>query len=40
VGLHLAEAVLAKAFTYPNSAALSAGGAFLAAETPTGEVRL
>ena len=39
-GAHLAEAVLAEAFTYSTSVALSADGAFLAAGTATGEVRL
>src|SRR6266851_4524109 len=39
-GAHLAEVVLAEAFTYPTSLALSADGAFLAAGTATGEVRL
>ena len=39
-GAHLAEAVLAEAFAYPTAVALSADGAFLAAGTPTGEVRL
>jgi WD40 repeat protein/transcriptional regulator with XRE-family HTH domain len=39
-GSHLAEAVLGEAFAYPTAVALSADGAFLAAGTPTGEVRL
>jgi hypothetical protein len=39
-GAHLAEVVLAEAFTYPTALALSADGAFLAAGTATGEVRL
>src|SRR6266851_1407291 len=39
-GAHLAEAVLPEVFTYPTALALSADGAFLAAGTATGEVRL
>ena len=39
-GAHLAEAVLAEAFPYTTALALSADGAFLAAGTPLGEVRL
>jgi WD40 repeat protein/transcriptional regulator with XRE-family HTH domain len=39
-GAHLAPAVLDEAFAYPSAVALSADGAFLAAGTPTGEVRL
>jgi WD40 repeat protein/transcriptional regulator with XRE-family HTH domain len=39
-GAHLAEAVLGEAFDYPTSVALSANGAYLAAGTSTGEVRL
>jgi len=39
-GAQLAQAVLAQAFAYPTAVALSADGAFVAAGTPTGEVRL
>ena len=39
-GAQLTEAVLGEAFAYPTAVALSADGAFLAAGTPTGEVRL
>ena len=40
VGAHLSEAVLAEAFNYPTSIALSADGTHLAAGTDTGEVCL
>jgi WD40 repeat protein/transcriptional regulator with XRE-family HTH domain len=39
-GAYLSEAVLGEPFTYPNSVALTAEGAFLVAGTSTGEVRL
>jgi WD40 repeat protein/transcriptional regulator with XRE-family HTH domain len=39
-GAYLAEAMLGEAFAYPTAVALSADGVFLAAGTPTGEVRL
>jgi WD40 repeat protein/transcriptional regulator with XRE-family HTH domain len=39
-GSHLAAAVLAEAFDFPTGVALSADGAYLAAGTSTGEVRL
>jgi WD40 repeat protein len=39
-GAHLAEVVLGEAFAYLTAVGLSADGAFLAAGTPTGEVRL
>jgi WD40 repeat protein/transcriptional regulator with XRE-family HTH domain len=39
-GAHLAAVVLAEVFVYPTAVALSVDGAFLAAGTPTGEVRL
>jgi hypothetical protein len=38
-GSHLTEVVLPEAFAYLSALALSAGGALLAAGTPTGEVR-
>jgi WD40 repeat protein/transcriptional regulator with XRE-family HTH domain len=40
VGAHLAESVLAEAFDFPNSVALSGDGALLAAGTSTGQVWL
>jgi len=39
-GAHLTETALAEAFAYPRSVALSADGAYLAAGTSAGEVRL
>jgi hypothetical protein len=39
-GSHLTETVLGEAFAYPTAVALSADGVFLAAGTPSGEVRL
>ena len=39
-GAHLSEAVFTEAFVYPTAVALSGNGEFLAAGTPSGEVRL
>jgi WD40 repeat protein/transcriptional regulator with XRE-family HTH domain len=39
-GSHLSEVILAEAFAYPASVALSGDGAFLAAGMPAGEVRV
>jgi WD40 repeat protein/transcriptional regulator with XRE-family HTH domain len=40
MGAHLVDAVLAEAFNFPGSVALSADGTFLAAGTSTGQVML
>jgi WD40 repeat protein/transcriptional regulator with XRE-family HTH domain len=39
-GAHLAESIIAEAFSYPTAVALSADGAYLAAGTATGDVCL
>ena len=39
-GAHLAETVLGDSFSYPTALALSSDGAYLAAGTPAGELRL
>ena len=39
-GAHLAETVLGDSFAYPTAVALSSDGAYLAAGTPAGELRL